>query len=100
MDYINFDHGYFAFGNSVFNKNAVKFAVNYLNNSYLLLKGKEALEFDGWNSTGLFDIITDPALKHNIIFRKDVKYIGKEKLLKALIQVYNQRMIDNRLTIE
>ena len=114
LDYINYDKPYFAFGNSVFNKNSLptpysllptKFAISYLNNSYQLITIDYVLEFDGKNFNAIYDRKADPSLKHNLLSignslgkrMDEIQY--QENLMKAIIQTYNQRMIENKLTL-
>jgi phosphoglycerol transferase MdoB-like AlkP superfamily enzyme len=118
LDYIHYDKPYFAFGNSVFKKNnlttydlrlTTNFAISFLNDSYQLITADYVLQFDGKKFNSIYDRKTDPSLKHNLLnqlppsdfqlpassFR--LQYL--ENLMKAIIQTYNQRMIDNKLTL-
>ena len=57
------------------------------------------LEFDGRKSIALYRYPTDELLENNLIDRQPEKVAGLERLLKAYIQQYNNRMIENRLTV-
>jgi hypothetical protein len=63
-----------------------------VNNDYLLL-------FDGEKTIGTFDFKTDRLLKQNILNRVGTEAADNEKLIKAIIQQYNNRMIDDKLVL-
>ena len=59
------------------------------------MQGEHVLYFDGQNVTGVFNYKNDPELQNNLIGRYD--YSKEESLMKAVIQQYNNRLIDNKL---
>ncbi len=98
LDLVNFNEKYVSFGNSIFDTTSAHFAINYINNTYQLIKDGYLLQFDGEKTTGLYYIIDDRSLKNNLL-QSNIKIKGElEKFVKALIQTYNQRMIQNKLT--
>ena len=72
-------------------------AVSYSNGIYQYVVGDTRLHFDGQKVIGLYNLATDPLLKHNLLSpyssQPDCRH------LQALIQSYMQRMIDNQLVI-
>lgn len=66
---------------------------------YQYYKDELILLFDGEKSTGLYNIRKDKLMKENIIGTSDVEN-KMEKDLKAIIQQYMTRMINDRLTAE
>ena len=90
-----------SFGNNAFDSSQ-KFIVNYVNSSYQIATQDYFLIFDGQQSTGLFNLKNDPFMKTNLInikVEEEIKDLLESKL-KAIIQQYNNRMINNNLSIE
>lgn len=100
LSYLNFDKPFVSFGQNLFNKNTSTFAVNYLNGIYQIIEGNFVLEFDGEKSLALYDVVNDPLTQKNIQQDFPEKVNELEILLKAYIQQFNSRMIENRLTIK
>lgn len=94
---LNYDKPFLAFGEDLFLEGKSSYAVNYLNGIYQFIEGSLVLDFDGNQSVALFDFNADPLLNNNIISQHPDKAERMEFLLKAYIQQYNNRMIDNRL---
>ncbi|MDZ4708998.1 MAG: sulfatase-like hydrolase/transferase [Saprospiraceae bacterium] len=99
LDYLHFDHSFIAFGNSIFDSTSSPFALNYLNELYQIIDEHHHLTlFDGKTIQGIFDVgktwtlsdatvIRDPnVLNHALLFQQ------------AIIQQYNQRILNNQLT--
>lgn len=59
------------------------------------------LQFDGKRSIALFDFKKDESLANNLVkdpaYKDNVVYM--EEKIKAIIQQYNNRMVENNLTI-
>ncbi|MEM5564252.1 sulfatase-like hydrolase/transferase [Psychroserpens sp. AS72] len=75
------------------------FVVYYLDNIYHLIDGDYYLAFNGTTSLGLYNFKKDPLLKENLISVKTEKAKTLEQFIKAYIQSFNERMIDNKLTL-
>ena len=73
------------------------YAVNYVNNTFQYLKGKYMIQFDGQKTISVYNFVNDPVLKQNLL-GKVPEQAAMEKELKAIIQQYVVRMINNRLT--
>jgi phosphoglycerol transferase MdoB-like AlkP superfamily enzyme len=97
---IGYDKPYIAFGRNVFDKKEEPFAFNYLNNIYQSFRGNYLLQFDGVKSIGLYDFKSDQFLKTNLVKTLPDTVQKLELRLKAFIQHYNNRMVDNDLTRE
>ncbi len=97
---IHLNKPYVAFGRDIFNDKSRPFAFNYLNNTYQVFRGDYLLQFDGSRSTALFDFKKDKLLKNNLLNHLSDSTQSMELSLKAFIQQYNNRMVDNNLTIE
>ncbi len=100
LNYLNYDEDYIAFGNDLFNDETEKFAINYINGTYQFIKGEYALHFRDEKVVGFYNYVQDPLLNNNL---KDSNIPLKQEMLtklKAIIQTYNDRMINNNLILE
>ncbi|MGB0881928.1 MAG: LTA synthase family protein [Vicingaceae bacterium] len=92
-----------SFGNNGFNKSN-KYSVQFINNSYQITYQKNFLIFDGIKTTNFYKTDTDSLLSNNLIDKlsssqqKDL--LRTENLLKGIIQQYNNRLINNELTLK
>jgi phosphoglycerol transferase MdoB-like AlkP superfamily enzyme len=89
---------FIAFGNDLLNDTAQHFVVNY-NGFYQIFMGDYLLQFDGERATALFDFKRDTMLRHDL--RTDLPEVVQtlEPRLRAFIQQYNQRLMDNRMLV-
>ena len=100
LGYLHYDKPYVAFGRDIFKNDKIPFAFNYLNNTYNFFEGDYLLVFDGKTSIALYEFKADLLLEKNIVIEKPDIVLTMERKLKAYIQQYNNRMVDNNLTIE
>jgi hypothetical protein len=91
-----YDKPYMAFGCDLLTTPAADtWAVNYLDGIYQYCKGDYVLQFNGEKTIGLY-ALTDYLMHHNLAGRV-AEQQQMERELKAIIQQYMERMIDNRL---
>ena len=76
------------------------YVVNYSEPLYQISKGEFFLQFDGEKETGFFKPETDIFLKDNLIGTYKEEEEEMLKLLKAEIQQYHERMIENKFTVQ
>lgn len=97
---LHYDKPYIAFGRDVINDSSRPFAFNYLDNVYQAFRGDYLLQFDGQKTVGLYDFKRDKLLTSDLklLFPDTLK--SMELQLKAFVQQYNDRMIDDNLTTE
>ncbi len=100
LSYLGYDQPYVSFGRNIFNPHEVPFAFTYLNNQYQFFQGNYLLQFDGSKSTALYDFKSDLFLKKNLLPTLSDTVSKMETKLKAFIQQYNNRMVDDNLTRE
>lgn len=100
MDYLGYDKPYVAYGSSLFDTTAPHFSVHYISGLYGLIKDNHYIEFDGDRVTSLYDLRGDPLLKNNLVTSDKVTRDKASEFLKAYIQQYNNRIIENRLTLD
>ena len=99
LNHLGYDEPYIAFGCDLLSTAPDEtWAVNYTNNTYQYVKGGYILLFDGTKSIGIYSI-DDHLLQTNLLGK--VPQASKmEQELKAIIQSYMDRMLDNRLTAD
>jgi phosphoglycerol transferase MdoB-like AlkP superfamily enzyme len=96
---LHYDKPYLCFGRDIFSDDE-PFAFNYLNNTYQAFMGDYLLQFDGAKSIGLYNFKTDKTISTNLISSQAEVVVKMEMRLKAFIQQYNNRMVDDKLTVE
>ncbi len=100
LGYLDYDKPFVAFGRNVFDKTAEPFVLNYTSSTYQLMMGDFLYLYNGNQSVGLYNFKRDSLLTENL----QGKFPEIERKLnakvKAIIQQYNSRMIDDRLTIK
>jgi len=99
LGYLHYDKPYLAFGRDVFRERTEPFAFNY-NHGYQLFLDDYLLEYDGTKSIGMYDFKRDQMLQRNVLNDKNDVRLRMEQKIKAIIQQYNNRMVDNKLTVE
>ena len=102
LNYLGFDKSYLAFGNDLFDSTSTagNFSIHYISGLYGLIKDGYYMEHDGNRCNSLFDIARDPLLKDNLV-SKGVPAMSKlELFIKAYIQQYNNRLIENRMVVD
>jgi phosphoglycerol transferase MdoB-like AlkP superfamily enzyme len=100
MELLNYPDPYIAFGNNLLNAENEndRFVLNYVSETFQFLMNEWAIYYDGKKVVAFYNRLEDPMLANNLIKNRAVP--EKEfELLKAIIQQYNNRMIENRLTI-
>ena len=100
LGYLGYDRSFIAFGNNLFDATREGFSVQYLSGVYTLIRGGYSLEWDGERTTAFFDLKQDPLQKKNLAGNNLPEQAGQELFLKAYLQQYNNRMIENRLMVE
>lgn len=100
LGYLNYDKPYVAYGRDIFQDQTEPFAFNYLDNNYQVFMNDYLLLFDGAKSLALYDFKNDLKLQNNIVLQFPDQVKKMEEKLKAFIQQYNNRMVDDDLTTE
>lgn len=99
LDLLHYDQPYLSFGESIFKNAPNKFCVNYLNGNYQIFHNQYLLQFNGERTTGFYDRENDPELLKNLLNPKNPIQKKMEDMAKAFIQQYNNRLIENKLTV-
>lgn len=98
LSYLNYPHPYVAFGQNLLDRNNKRFVINYFQDSYQFLSGNFVFYMTDDQLTAIYNRQDDPGLTNNLIGTADFTY--ELKLQKAIIQQFNNRMVDNRLVVE
>jgi phosphoglycerol transferase MdoB-like AlkP superfamily enzyme len=98
LDYLHYKGKFVSFGHSVFDSTATRYNVTFLNDTYQIVQGDYALQYDGKSIRALYNYKKDPLLKQNLLDTEQNKSKEMEIFLKAIIQQYDNRMINNKLT--
>lgn len=100
LGYLHYDQPYFSFGNNMLANNIENdFAVNYTG-VYQWFEGEYMLQYDEERILGLYNYVQDPLLKENLKGRIAEKEAHMQNRLKAFIQQYKNRMIDDKLSVD
>jgi phosphoglycerol transferase MdoB-like AlkP superfamily enzyme len=100
LGYLNFDKPYLGFGRDILKESAEPFAFNYKDNTYQLFEKDFLLVFDGTKTLGLYNFKTDKMVEQNLMSSQPQIVHSMETRMKAIIQQYNNRLIEDRLTVE
>jgi len=100
LGYLNYDKPYIAYGRNIFDATVEPYAFNYADNVYQAFIGSYLLQYDGKKSVALYDFKNDKGLKSNLVHDNPAIVEAMEIKLKAFIQQYNNRMVDDNLTLE
>ncbi len=97
LDYLNYPLPYFSFGKSVFDSTEHHFALTYNNGVFHFIKNNYALEFDGNKSIDLYHYTTDSMLVNNLLYSQPKVKNEMDKEVKAIIQSYQQSLMNNNM---
>ncbi len=100
LGYLNYDKPYFAFGRNLLNKEEEPFVITYTTNTYQLVQGDYLFLFNGLTETGFYNIKADILLSNNLAGIYPEIEQQMEMKVKAFIQQYNNRMLDDKLTVD
>jgi phosphoglycerol transferase MdoB-like AlkP superfamily enzyme len=99
LSYMNFDEEYIAFGNNLLDDSYDSFAFNTNGSNYHLYMKDHILEMVDNKSVGLYNYKTDRFLERNLLDSEKDLALQMEEKLKAIIQSYNSRLIDNNMVV-
>ena len=99
LSYLNYDKEYIAFGNNLLDDSYESFGFNTYGSTYYLYMKDHILEVLDNKSAGLFNYKKDRLLNVNLIDKEPEIQRQMEDKLKAIIQTYNSRLIDNNMIV-
>ncbi|MFH7015106.1 LTA synthase family protein [Flavobacterium sp. FlaQc-47] len=97
VDYLNITTKIVSFGKSY--KTKENFVVYYLQGTYHCIIDDDYLAFANNQTVGLYNWKTDILLKKNLMNIDKIKVQKYEKFIKAYIQTFNERVINNELSL-
>jgi arylsulfatase A-like enzyme len=101
LGYLGYDESYVGFGRDIFHTDGDEpFAFNYNDNVYQLMMDDHLLMFDGQKTVAVYNYVNDPLMKNDLTDSDPDRVRTMERMIKAIIQQYNNRMIDDDLTID
>jgi phosphoglycerol transferase MdoB-like AlkP superfamily enzyme len=98
LGYLNYNGDYLAFGNDLTLPERRIGVINTIEGNYQYIRDDHVLYFDGEKVTGFFNYRKDHYLKNDL--RDSVDYSRYEQEVKAIIQQYDNRMLEDRLLPE
>jgi phosphoglycerol transferase MdoB-like AlkP superfamily enzyme len=101
LSYLNYDEEYFAFGNDLLDDSYESFAYNTSGSTYHLYMKDHIMEMIDNKPIGLFNYKTDLYLEKNLLGNSNPGLqLQMDEKLKAIIQTYNNRLIDNNMVVK
>lgn len=103
LSYVGYDEPYIAFGEDVLTQTLEhKYVVNYNQPIYQCFSNHLLVQFDGQHITHIYDFRQDRLLQNDLLNELQSSPEVQDMLnyLKAYIQQYINRMIDNQLTVQ
>lgn len=100
LGYLNYPKPFIAFGRNLFDSKGRNYVVNYTNGCYQLYVDDYVMIFDGTKTLGIYNFKEDVQLSNNLLGQLPDREKEMEKMLKAIIQQYNSRMIDDNLVVK
>ena len=100
LSYLGYEGKYLAFGTNLLDTLTPHYSIHFSSSVYGMMKDKYLIEFDGTRSTHLFNLVKDPMQKTNLLNSEKTEKERLELFMKAFIQQYNNRLIENRLMAE
>jgi phosphoglycerol transferase MdoB-like AlkP superfamily enzyme len=99
LHYLNYDKDYIAFGTNLLDDSHESFAFNTNGSNYHLYMRDHILEMMDNKAMDLYNFRSDKYLESNLISKEpDLVNLMTEKM-KAVIQSYNSRLIDNDMIV-
>ncbi|MFC2152700.1 LTA synthase family protein, partial [Bacteroidota bacterium] len=99
MEYLGYDEPFICYGTSLLTSEINRYSINYINGIYQLIFNDKLLQFDGNKLLAYYDIKADSLLQNNLI-KDTVEITEFELYMKAIIQSYQERLVENKLTIK
>ncbi len=99
LRYLNYNKPFLAFGHDVLNSTEPSYAWNYENGVFQYYQNDYLLQYNGQRAIALYNFKSDALLTHNLLHEQATVVTSMEKRLQAIIQQYNNRMVDNNLIL-
>ena len=97
MDYLGYDHNYFALGKSVFDSSSEGYAINYVDGLYQLIQNEYSFVLDSISNNTLYKFGSDSLLRKNLAGKDTVTEKKMELKLKSVVQNFNHALLLNQM---
>lgn len=97
LSMLGVEEEFVAFGNNMFDAASPHFAFNFYNGAHQLIEGEWMLQYMNDKTIALYNLVEDKWMKNNVLDKHPNVQNAMERRIKALIQQYNNRLIDNEL---
>jgi len=99
LDMLHYPKPFVAFGGTLLRDEETRFSLSYLNGNYQMIQNGYAWQTDHTSSNTLYNFENDSLLTVNLYTHKKDIATKADLVLKAVIQQYNNMMIENKLVI-
>ncbi|KGN73358.1 hypothetical protein HQ47_07795 [Porphyromonas macacae] len=100
LNLLGYDKPFVSFGQNLMNPDKPHIAVMNQDDNFQMIRNDSLILFHNNEVYGLYDLAADRQQKTNLIDSQKDKAESLEKMLKAFIQSYNNRLLNNELTLE
>lgn len=100
LSYLNYDSEFIAFGNNLLDDSKESFGFNTFGSNYYLFMEDHILEVIDNKTMAIYNFKADRYHQNNLAGKIPELQAKMEERLKAVIQTYNERLIDNNLTVK
>lgn len=100
LNLLGYDKPFVSFGQNLTNPDKPHIAVMNQDDNFQMVRNDSLILFHNNEVYGLYDLAADRQQKTNLIDSQKDKAESLEKMLKAFIQSYNNRLLNNELTLE
>lgn len=103
LNYLGYNKPFFSFGTNLLGKSSAdknNFAIHYTNSAYNIFYKNYLLIYSGKETLALYDMNEDPMQIIDVKSTKPDIVYAIERKIKAFIQQFNNRMLDNKLQIK
>jgi len=100
LKYLNYDEEFFSFGNNLFDDSRETFAFNFYDGCHYLFMRSHVIQMVDNKTVALYNYKTDRQGELNLADQvPDLQPLMEEKL-RAIIQTYNQSLLDNKMSVK
>jgi len=100
LNYLGYDKEYIAFGNDLFDENHDHFAINTTGSTYQIIMDDFILQMLDGKTVSLFDLNNDILMQNNLINTGLPVQLKLENKLKAVMQSYDERLVDDNMVVK
>lgn len=97
LSFLNYDGSIVSFGESIFQARRGNFAATYMG-GFQWIQDNFLLQFDGQSASGLYDYVNDPLMENDLRNTLPAKRDSMTMKMKAFIQQYHNRLVEDKMT--